>query len=125
MKTNSENIVDFLISTEGESREQIREYLLNEGIDPEGAKKTVLEIINKRKAERMFEEGKQVQEKFNIEYYLNTDSEEEKSCDMEIGELVMSYRGKKSTNKEEEKKSSEKDKKALKILKKIKKENRN
>lgn len=125
MKTNSENIVDFLISTEGESREQIREYLLNEGIDPEEAKKTVLEIINKRRAERMFEEGKKVQEKFEREYYFNTGIEEDRDSDILIGELAYSYRDKNNISKEEEEKIEKADKKALEILKKIKKESKN
>jgi len=61
----SYNLVNFLISTEGETEEQIKEYLEAAGIDPNDAIKKALEDIKERRAERKRTEGKKLQEKFD------------------------------------------------------------
>lgn len=107
----SHNLVNFLISTEGESEEQIREYLEDAGINPNDAIKKALEDIKKRRAERKRTEGKRLQEEFNkIDCTEQNDKTE--TIDISIDSLALQFRNG-EIGDEEKKEIEERDRKKL------------
>ncbi|MFA5010677.1 MAG: hypothetical protein WC644_01875 [Ignavibacteria bacterium] len=107
----SHNLVNFLISTEGESEEQIREYLADAGINPNYAIKKALEDIKERRAERKRTEGKRLQEEFNkIDCTEQNDKTE--TIDISIDSLALQFRNG-EISEEEKKEIEERDRKKL------------
>lgn len=107
----SHNLVNFLISTEGESEEQIREYLEDAGINPNDAIKKALEDIKERRAERKRTEGKRLQEEFNkIDCAEQNDKTE--TIDISIDSLALQFRNGEISD-EEKKEIEERDRKKM------------
>ncbi len=107
----SHNLVNFLISTEGESEEQIKEYLEDAGINPNDAIKKALEDIKERRAERKRTEGKRLQEEFNKIDCTDQNNKTE-TIDISIDRLALQFRnGEISEN--EKKEIEERDRKKL------------
>ena len=104
-------LVNFLISTEGESEEQIREYLKDAGIDPNDAIKKALEDIKKRRAERKRTEGKRLQEKFN-KIDCTDQKDKTETLDISIDNLALQFRDG-QLSEEEKKEIEERDRKKL------------
>lgn len=107
----SHNLVNFLISTKGESEEQIKEYLEDAGINPNDAIKKALEDIKERRAERKRTEGKRLQEEFNKIDCTDQNNKTE-TIDISIDSLALQFRnGEISEN--EKKEIEERDRKKL------------
>ena len=107
----SHNLVNFLISTEGESEEQIKQYLEDAGINPNDAIKKALEDIKERRAERKRTEGKRLQEEFNkIDCTEQNDKTE--TIDISIASLALQFR-EGQVSEEEKKEIEERDRKKL------------
>lgn len=121
-KTNK--LIEFLMSTEGETNEEVREYLLEVGIDPEEAIKSALKAIKKRRAERKKAEGRSLVEKFNeaIQHTKDGFIKEPTEENSKI-EGAFAFKGMKKTT-DENIKMLEEDNRKLEILKKVRDDNR-
>ncbi len=107
----SHNLVNFLISTEGESEEQIKEYLKDAGIDPSDAIKKALMDLKERRAERKRTEGKRLQDEFN-KIDCTDQNDKTETIDISIDRLALQFR-EGQLSEEEKKEIEERDRKKL------------
>lgn len=120
----SNKLIEFLLSREGETNDEVREYLLEVGIDPDEAVKSALKAIKKRRAERKKAEGRSLVERFNKALQHKTDDiRKEFSEENSKIEGAFAFKGMKKTN-DENIKMLEEDNKKLEILKKVRDDNR-
>ena len=120
----SNKLIEFLLSTEGETNEEVREYLMEVGIAPDEAIKSALKAIKKRRAERKKAEGRSLVERFN-EAIQQTKDDIKKEFTEENSKIegAFAFKGMKKTN-DENIKMLEEDNKKLEILKKVRDDNR-
>ena len=120
----SNKLIEFLLSREGETNDEVREYLLEVGIDPDEAVKSALKAIKKRRAERKKAEGRSLVERFN-EAIQQTKDDIKKEFTEENSRIegAFAFKGMKKTN-DENIKMLEEDNKKLEILKKVRDDNR-
>jgi len=120
----SNKLIEFLLSREGETNDEVREYLLEVGIDPDEAVKSALKAIKKRRAERKKAEGRSLVERFN-EAIQQTKDDIKKEFTEENSKIegAFAFKGMKKTN-DENIKMLEEDNKKLEILKKVRDDNR-
>ena len=120
----SNKLIEFLLSREGETNDEVREYLLEVGIDPDEAVKSALKAIKKRRAERKKAEGRSLVERFN-EAIQQTKDDIKKEFTEENSRIegAFAFKGMKKTN-DENIKMLEEDNRKLEILKKVRDDNR-
>ena len=120
----SNKLIEFLLSREGETNDEVREYLLEVGIDPDEAVKSALKAIKKRRAERKKAEGRSLVERFN-EAIQQTKDDIKKEFTEENSKIegAFAFKGMKKTN-DENIKMLEEDNRKLEILKKVRDDNR-
>jgi len=112
----SDRLIAFLLRTDDETNEEVREYLETVGNKPDEMIKTALKALKKRKAERKKESGRKMVEKFN-EAIKKTKDEIINNSVITI-DGAFAFKNLEKTN-DENIKMLEEDNKKLEILKRV------